>query len=140
MPLTNFALYLSKSSPSQLNAASKRTERVDADREGALSRLCAKIVEFCVGDIETLQYNIHDVGTSYMYMCCVCVEEFQQPIQSSNLYDLRPTRRACLTYESLDDAFDAEPDPIQTAFSLTYLQRGTTSIEIRCLRVSLHRN
>jgi len=48
-------------------------------------------------------------------------EEFQQPIQSSNRYDLRP--RACLTYESLDNAFDTEPDPTHTAFSL--ISKGT---------------
>ena len=42
--------------------------------------------------------------------------EIQQPIESSKRYNLRP--RAFLTYESFDNAFDTEPDPVQTAFSM----------------------
>lgn len=43
-------------------------------------------------------------------------DEVQQPIESSKRYNLRP--RAFLTYESFDNAFDTEPDPVQTAFSM----------------------
>ena len=60
VPFTNFALYLSKSSPSDLSNNAKRTERVDADHEGVLSKLCAKIAEFCVDDIEIIQYCIDE--------------------------------------------------------------------------------